>query len=165
MAVSLIIPLYRSQNNVFLASVFLDSKDQNSLLIYKDLQLKGINSNLIDLGFSVKLAQNLVQAGFIEDGLLALEKLHKSDPRNLDVINALALSYEAYNKIPEAIYYRKKMASLNPFNALNYLFLGRDYKKQGDVIKTQEMLEKVLSFPTGPNTEPIIEQAKKELTD
>jgi hypothetical protein len=43
------------------------------------------------------------------------------------------------------------------------LFLGQDYKKIGNLEKSQEMLEKILSFAVGVNGGPIAEQAKKDL--
>jgi hypothetical protein len=41
--------------------------------------------------------------------------------------------------------------------------LGKDYKAQGDLVKSKEMLDKILSFAKGPNADPIIEQAKVAL--
>ena len=116
-----------------------------------------------DRYYSIKSAQNLIQAGFVEEGVITLETIHGNDPKNLDAMNLLALTFEAYGQIPKAITYREKIAKLNPWNAANYLALGRDYKKQGNIIKTKEILEKILSFATGANGGPIAEQAKKEL--
>ena len=109
------------------------------------------------------MAQNLIQAGYVGEGVATLETIHNNDPRNLDAINLLALTFEAYDQIPKAIIYREKMAVLNPWNAVNYLVLGRDYKKQGDMAKTKEALDKILSFATGVNGGPIADQARKEL--
>jgi hypothetical protein len=55
------------------------------------------------------------------------------------------------------------MAKLDPWNAVNYLALGKDYKAQGDLVKSKEMLDKILSFSTGNIGSPIAEQAKTEL--
>jgi tetratricopeptide (TPR) repeat protein len=105
----------------------------------------------------------LIQAGFIEDGLTLLRKINTEDPRNTDAIVALAESHEAYNQISEAITYREKLALLDPWNAVNYLKLGRNYKLQGDNINSNLMLEKILSFASGSEGGPIAEQAKLEL--
>jgi tetratricopeptide (TPR) repeat protein len=112
----------------------------------------------------LRAAQNLIQYGLTEDGLTVLESIYKKDPRNLDAINFLALTFENYNQIDKAIIYREKMAVLNPWNAINYLALGRDYKKMGNLLKSQEMLTKILSFSNGVNGSPVAEQAKKELS-
>ena len=52
------------------------------------------------------------------------------------------------------------MAKLDPWNAVNYLALGKDYKTQGDLVKSKEMLDKILSFASN---NPIAEQSKTEL--
>jgi hypothetical protein len=52
------------------------------------------------------------------------------------------------------------MAKLDPWNAVNYLGLGKDYKAQGNLVKNKEMLDKILSFASA---NPIAEQAKTEL--
>jgi len=162
-AVILISGLYRAENNTFKASIPYNSVDTSTRDLYKQIQLKAINSKLIEPYYSIKSAQNLIQAGFVEEGVITLEAIHGNDPKNLDAMNLLALTFEAYGQIPKAITYREKMAKLNPWNAANYLALGRDYKKQGNIIKTKEILEKILSFATGANGGPIAEQAKKEL--
>ena len=106
----------------------------------------------------------MIRYGLTDDGLTLLESIYKKDPRNLDTINFLALVFENYNQIDKAIIYREKMSALNPWNAPNYLALGIDYKKTGNSLKSQEMLNKILSFSTGVNGDPIAEQAKKELS-
>jgi tetratricopeptide (TPR) repeat protein len=108
-------------------------------------------------------AISLVQAGFTDEGLEIVRKIHASDPRNLDAINGLALTLEQLDKIPDAIIYRLKLAELDPWNAVNYLELGKDYKKVGDLIKSQAMFNKVISFATGMNGGPIADLAKIEL--
>jgi tetratricopeptide (TPR) repeat protein len=67
---------------------------------------------------------------------------------------------EQVNHIPDAIAFRTKLSNLDPWNAVNYLALGKDYKVQGDLVKSKEMLDKILSFAANS---PIAEQAKSEL--
>jgi tetratricopeptide (TPR) repeat protein len=64
--------------------------------------------------------------------------------------------------LPEAVYYREKIVQLDPWNAKNYLALGKYYKQQGDLDKSKEMLEKILSFAS---TNQIADQAKIELAN
>ena len=49
---------------------------------------------------------------------------------------------------------------LDPWGATNYLALGIYYKQQGNLVQSQMMLEKILSFAA---SNPISQQAKKEL--
>jgi tetratricopeptide (TPR) repeat protein len=103
---------------------------------------------------------NLAQSGFIEEGLVEVLKIHTENPRNLDALNILVGIYEQTNRIPEAIIYREKISQIDPWNADNYLLLGKNYKAQGDLIKTKAMLDKILSFAAGKE---IAEQAKIDL--
>ena len=72
----------------------------------------------------------------------------------------LVRTYEQTNRIPEAITYREKISKIDPWNAANYLALGKAYKSQGDLVKAKEMLNKILSFASGNE---IAVQAKIDL--
>ena len=163
LTVVLIAILYRGENNAFKASFTVGTRDQAAIAAYRDAQLKVIQAPLIDQSYSLKSAVNLIEFGLSQDGYSALLNLHSQDPRNLDVLNSLAGYHEFKNELDQAIMYREKIARLNPWNAVNYLLLGQDYKKIGNIEKSQEMLEKILSFAIGVNGGPIAEQAKKDL--
>ena len=162
-AFTLITFLYRGEVNTFKSFFNFNPQDQAAIAIFKDLQIKAINTTLIDPNYALMAGYGLTKAGFTEEGIALFKRIHISDPRSLEAINSLALTYEAYNKLSDAIIYREKMATLVPWNAVNYLQLGKDYKAQGDLIKSKEMLDKILSFATGVNGGPIAEQAKIEL--
>ena len=156
--------LYRGETNAFKARSIYNLNSQSDLEAYRMLQLKSIDSVLNDPSYSLESAKSLVDNGYVDEGVEAIKKLHVNDPRYQDAITALALIYEKYNQIPVAIEYRLKIAKLDPWNALNYLQLGIDYKAQGDLIKSKEMLDKILSFAVGAEGGPVAEQAKKELS-
>ena len=137
-----------------------DQQTQASKNFYKDLNLETINTFLNDPNYVLTASTNLIQNGFIDEGLQAVKKIHIKNPRNLDALNILVITYEQTNKISEAIMYREKISNLDPWNAANYLALGKDYKIQGDLIKTKEMLDKILSFASGKQ---VAEQAKIDL--
>ena len=103
---------------------------------------------------------NLAQIGFIEEGLSEVIQIHTEIPLSLDALLILVKIYEQTNKIPEAIVYREKISHIDPWNADNYLSLGKLYKAQGDSIKTKAMLDKILSFAAGKE---VAEQAKIDL--
>ena len=67
---------------------------------------------------------------------------------------------EQLNKPNEAIVYRLKISKLDPWNAVNYLALGKVYKAQGDIVKSKAMLDRIVSF--APN-HPVTLQAKTDL--
>jgi len=103
---------------------------------------------------------NLIQGGFIDEGLPEVKKVLDKNPRNLDALHILARTYEQINKIPEAIIYREKISQIDPWNATNYLSLGKAYRAQGDLIKTKQMLDKIVSFASGNE---VAERAKIDL--
>ena len=153
------------ENNTYNSKVSFNAQDEVIRVNFKELQLKAINSPLNDPNYSLNCAIALVGAGFIEDGLEIARKIYNDDPRNLDAINGLALVSEQLGNFPDAIFYRLKMVELDPWNAVNYLELGKDYKANGDLLKSREMLDKILSFSFGPIGGPIADQAKAALAN
>lgn len=155
--------LYRGEINTAIAKSNFNLQYQATQAKFKEIELKAINSTLNDPTYVLSCAMYMIQVGFIDDGFLVVEKIYANDPRNSDAINALAVVSEQMNRIPDAISYREKLVKLDPWNAVNYLGLGRNYKSQGDLVKTREMLDKILSFSNGAIGGPIAEQAKTEL--
>jgi tetratricopeptide (TPR) repeat protein len=151
---------YRGEVNAYKSRVVLNSQDQNTRSIFYNLQAKVTKSSFVDPTYKLNSAIALVQNDFTDEGLAALKEVYSSDERNLDAIRFLALTHESLNQTSEAIYYRIQMAKYDPWNAENYLELGRNYKKLGDSANTERMLLKILSF--APN-DSISSQAKIEL--
>jgi len=156
----IIVFLYRGEVNAQIASVSYNFQDSSTRPEYKELQIRAVSSKLIDPTYALRSGVNLFLAGFTDDGRAVIKRIHANDPRNLDAINSLAITSEQLNLIPDGIIYREKMAKLDPWNAANYLALGKDYKSQGDLVKSKMMLDKILSFASN---NPIAEQAKTEL--
>ena len=158
---SLVVLLYQGENLSYKGSASINLQDTASRAYFKELQLKLINKPLNDPSYRLVASSRLIQAGF-EEGLDKAEELYRSDPRNLDTLNVLAETYEQLANLPKAIYYRQAIAKLDPWNAKNYLALGNYFKQQGDLVKTKEILEKILSFAAANQ---IADQAKIELAD
>jgi O-antigen ligase len=160
LAVILVVALYRGESNSYKGSESVNLEDPASRSYYKELQLKVLNTPLNDPTYKLFAASRLIQGGFVDEGLAEVKKINLQDPRSSDSLMLFALTYKQLNNLPMAITYRENLAKLDPWNAANYLELGRDYKAVGNLVKSQEMLDKILSFaPNGP----IAEQASKEL--
>jgi O-antigen ligase len=160
LAVILISLLYRGENVAFKLMSAFDLQNQAVRAEYKELNLTSINTPLNDPNYKLIAAMNLAQIGFIDEGLSETIQIHSEIPRSLDALLILVKIYEQTNKIPEAIVYREKLSHIDPWNADNYLSLGKLYKAQGDSIKTKAMLDKILSFAAGKE---VAEQAKIDL--
>ena len=152
--------LYRGEIITHDSTRIVNLQDPTSRTYYKDLQLKVINSPLNDPTYKLFASTNLINSGFVDEGLSELKTLYLENPRNLDILRFFALTYEQINNIPEAITCREKIVVLDPWNAANYLALGKDYKTQGDLVRSKAMLDKILSFAAN---NPIAQQAKTEL--
>ena len=160
LAAILITFLYRGENNIYRTNPVFYAQTQVQPNTFKELNLKAINTFLIDPAYTLIAATNLIQGGFIDEGLLVVKNVHDNNPRDLDALHILAKTYEQTNRISEAIIYREKISKIDPWNANNYLTLGQDYKAQGELLKAKEVLDKILSFTSGMQ---IAEQAKVEL--
>jgi len=156
----LIVFLYRGESDSFKSTIQFDKNNATLQAVFKDAQLKVINDPLNDPTYKLRSAMALVSNGFLDQGLPVVKKIYAENPRNMDALNALIWISEQLNQLPEAINYREQMAKLDPWNAVNYLGLGKDYKAQGNLVKSKEMLDKILSFASA---NPIAEQAKTEL--
>ena len=160
LAIVLVVLLYRGESNSFYGTETVNLQDQTSRAYFKDLQLKVINTPLNDPTYKLFAASRLIQGGFVDEGLQEIYRILADNPRNQDALNLLALTFEQLSNFPKAIEFREKIVLLDPWNAENYLALGNDYKKQGNLAKSNGMLSKILSFAS---TNPIAEQAKNEL--
>jgi O-antigen ligase len=152
--------LYRGETNTFKANFSFDSQDQTARESFRQLQIDAINTPLNDPNYSLNRAIALVQSGFVDEGIMIAISIHERDPRNLDALNGLSILSEDLGKKSEALSYRLKMAELDPWNAVNYLAIGKIYKEQGNLVESTAMLNKILSFAS---TDPIAAQAKAEL--
>ena len=143
----LILVLYRGEAHAINSMMGFDSQSNTEAReAFKEINFKTINTPLIDPSYKLTAAMKIVQAGFIDEGLAVAENILQKDPINLDAINSVAVIYEQTNNLPAAIAARKKIARLDPWNAANYLQLGKNYKIQGDLINSKLMLNKILSF-------------------
>jgi hypothetical protein len=152
--------LYRGESNSFQARASFNLQDAKTKSIFKELEIKTINTRFIDKSYALAAAMYLCDGGYLDEGLSAVKEINKSDPRNLDALNALALVSENLGKFNDAIKFRLEMAKLDPWNAKNYLALGKNYKAISDTTNKTAMLDKILSFAAN---DPIAEQAKTEL--
>jgi O-antigen ligase len=138
-----------------------NTTDQTLQSLFKTYASKALSTRFIDTDYKNSLLLGLWEMGYQDESLKALEQINKSDPRNLDHLHLLAMSYEQTGKYESSIEYRKKIATLDPWNAQNYLALGVVYKYMGDYTNMSIMLDKILSFASN---DPIAATALFELT-
>lgn len=138
--------LHQIESNTYLTRGYTDPKNlQNKPIVY-DYAQKVINNGLSDPFYKLTVSLSMVDMGFIVEAYNTIIILHNKDPRNLDFLLWLS-NYERLNKnLDREINYRTQMLGLDPWNADNYLELGRLYLQNKDYINMKQMKEKILSF-------------------
>jgi O-antigen ligase len=138
--------LHRIESHTYLTKAYADPRNlQNKPIVY-DYAQKVINNRLSDPFYKLTVSLSMVDMGFIEEAHNAIVTLHNKDPRNLDVLHWLS-DYERYNKnLDQEINYRTQIISLDPWNADNYLELGRLYLQNNNYVNMEQMKKKILSF-------------------
>ena len=159
-SIIVIAALYRGENYSLQSRTNFNLNDSATKAVFKDLEFKVINAKLIDPTYSLYSGMYLIRGGFVDEGLTAVKAINKNDPRNMDALNGLALVAEQLGKYDEAISYRLALSKLDPWNAVNYLALGKNYKAKGDLANAKLMLDKINSFAS---KDPIAAQAKTDL--
>jgi O-antigen ligase len=161
LALTLIVPLYKSEVNVRKALVVFRPGQSEYSQILKDFSDQVLASNFSDPVHKVQAATYLIDAGYIDYGMNELEKIHKSDPRDLPTLEFLAMANKNLGKIDQSIRYRKEIYRYDKWNARNLLSLGNLYKAQGDIQNMSIVLGQIKSFASN---DPIYLTAVTELS-
>ena len=153
--------LMRIESNTFMARNALDSyagqADKNSAVSQQLLRLLDqhssyvLESEIADPNYKIQIAYNLFNSGKQQESVRVANELAMNNPRNLYVLDAVALlSRELKDPLAE-IQVRKSIEKLDPWNGKNYLQLLILYKATGDITNAQVMLDKILSFAPDTN--------------
>ena len=142
----IVIPHFQGESNMFQTRMRFNPGNPANQVPLQEAALKTINGKLTDPSYKYNAAGMLYSVGYVQESLTELDKLKKSDPRNLDILNMLSEINENLQRYPEAIQLRTQIVKYDPWNATNYLQLGRDYKIIGDTNGMEAMREKINSF-------------------
>jgi O-antigen ligase len=161
-SIVLISEFYKGEKNAFNARIVFDSNVQE-----KNRQVYRIASEtylirLNDPTYNLASAYYMASSGFKDEGIQRLRAVIQNNPRNYDALDLLASIYEQYGLTNEAVESRIAISKLDPWNAKNYLKLGKLYKFQGNYDSMTEVKNKILSFASATNEG---EQANLELID
>ena len=110
------------------------------------LEQKIFNMPLIDPNYKLAAAKRIAMTGKTDESLSELKLLNKYDPRNLDYLLALSALNENIGDYRNAILKRNEITKLDPWNAKNYLELGRNYKLIGEFIEMERCKKIILEF-------------------
>ena len=153
--------LYQAEFKSYLIrGLVLSQVAEDKVLV--DKYAKDLFANkLADPTYQFSAAVSLVDIGKLSDSKVFISNLSNSDPRNLEYLSWLATYEDEISKnYSESLRIRNLIAVFDPWNALNYLEMGKLYKKNSDLAGMNSMLEIILSFAPNDN---IARVAKQEL--
>jgi len=107
---------------------------------------KIFNMILIDPSYKLYAAKQIALTGNKDEAISELKALNKYDPRNLDYLLALSELSENMGDYKFSIVKRNEITKLDPWNAKNYLELGRDYKLVGEFAEMERCKKIILEF-------------------
>jgi O-antigen ligase len=138
--------LFRGETNMFRTTVIYNPQNEANDLYLKESALKTINLPWINPIYKITSASYLANSGFSKEGIEVLEEIVDKDKRSDDALALLATYYAQLSRLDLAIEKRVALTKLDPWNAANYLELGRLYKATGDFVKMTEVKIKILGF-------------------
>jgi len=156
-----VVIFYRGESAINQQRAAYNPNNPGQSTVFKSLADKTINSFAIDDQYKIMTASYLGGMGYGTEALQLLQELHLKDQRNLDTLTLLSSFNEQLGNYEKAIYFREKIAKLDPWNAENLLVIGRDYKILKNDVKVEEYLNKILSFAS---SDPIAKVAVTELS-
>ena len=134
-------------------------KTQSELMAYRASALKPLHYVFQEPIFAVTSAASLAYASDFSGAISRLNSVITSDPLNYDAHYLLARIYE-YEKIwSSAIQTRLKIAKLDPYNQINLLQLGEDYKSSGNIAAAKNTVGLIDRFAPGTS------EAKRAIQD
>lgn len=145
----IVVPHYQSERDMLQTRVLSDPSKPENKDAFRVLAFKVLSAKFSDPTNKIMVSSWLVANGFVDEGVNELYKLKEVSPRNLDTLIFLAQLNEQNGIFEKAISLRKEIIKLDPWDASNYLQLGKNYKAVGDFSAMLKMQEKIISFASG----------------
>jgi hypothetical protein len=134
-------------------------KTQSELMAYRASALKPLHYVFQEPLFAVTAAASLAYASDFSGAISRLNSVITSDPLNYDAHYLLARIYEYEKNWSSAIQTRLKIEKLDPYNQLNLLQLGEDYKSSGNIAAAKNTVGLIDRFAPGTS------EAKRAIQD
>ncbi|MFZ9250359.1 MAG: O-antigen ligase family protein [Candidatus Nanopelagicaceae bacterium] len=154
--------LYRGERAMFDQRARFDPQTPESRPTFKAYADATLKVPLLEMKYAVMTGINLVSNGYVDEGMRVLKEELEKDPRSLDILLVVADFSEQLRQYPQAIDYRLKIESLDPWNGKNYLQMARLYRTVGDLERAKASLEKLFAFAAAT---PEGETATKEFAE
>jgi tetratricopeptide (TPR) repeat protein len=129
--------------------------------VYETFVLKPLKIKPVEPKFRRLAALNFFEARMNEQAVLQLEQAIANDPREFESRDALSMHYEQIGRPELALPIREYIVTIDPYNVINLLALGRDLKATGNASAAREMVDKIAAI--APESEEL-KSAKSELS-
>lgn len=141
-----VIYLHQMETDTRRATVYADPNVPENSSILQATANEVLRNPMSDSFYKFQIARYIGDMGNLEFSYSVISDLHKKDLRNLDFLNWLAWYESIKSNTSNEELYRNMIAQIDPWNARNYLELGKLYKKERDYYKMNLMLKKILTF-------------------
>ena len=128
--------------------------------VYESFVLKSLKIKPVEPKFRRLAALNFFEARMNEQAVDQLEQAIANDSREFESRDTLAMYYEEIGRPELALPIREYIVTIDPYNVINLLALGRDLKATGDISGAREIVDKIAAI--APESEEL-KSAKSEL--
>ena len=153
-----VVLLNRAEEQTFYSPALGTSSDKSLVVANSE---KIIQNPLADPNYKFKVALNLIDAGYFDQGVDIVKSLSEDDPNQLDYLKLLVRVAMTQNNLTEAVDLRESISILDPWNAQNYFELALLYKSLGDTQQVERIKGVILDINT---SKAFSDQAKLELS-
>ena len=147
--------IYKAETDSFNMRSYSSNVGSGTTAIIPEYVNKVLNNPFAEPYLKFKASIFLFESGNPSSAKSELLKLLKSDPRNLEFLNAMVFFSEQDKDISKSILYRETIKIHDPWNAKNLFELAKLYKVTGEEVKLKKTADEILSF--APNTSLAIE--------
>jgi hypothetical protein len=150
-SISLITVLYKGESAMIEARKWFNPQAEVQAAELKYNSEIAVNLKLLEPAYKLVLADYIKLSGDQKQTEEIVDSLLKADPINLDYLNYRAILFESTGDYSSGIKIRERIVKMDPWDARNYLQMGRNYKMLGDFANMSQMLDKLSSFAVSTN--------------
>ena len=135
-------------------------RNASEQVVYETFVLKSLQIMPVEQKFRRLAAIHFFEARMNEAAVEQLKQAIRNDPREFESRDALSMYYEQIGRPELALPLRKYIVTIDPYNVINLLALGRDLMATGDISGAREIVDKIAAI--APDSEEL-KSAKSEL--
>ena len=128
--------------------------------VFETIVLKSLQIKPVEPKFRRLAAIHFFEARMNGQAVKQLEQAISNDPREFESRNTLSMYYEKIGRPELALPIREYIVTIDPYNVINLLALGRDLKATGNTTGAREIVNKITAI--APESEEL-KSAKSEL--